>query len=93
MTMNILRELTLILPKNAWLSRARITATSVDIEGYSGKATELLSKLEASKYFRKVEFSSPIMRDARMTAERFNIKMEIEDTKNNVTGNTKNEKK
>ncbi len=94
MTMEILRELTSILPKNAWLSRARIASTSVDIEGYAGKATELLPKLEASKYFRKVEFSSPIMRDARMTAEKFNIKMEIEDTKkSNETGNIKNEKK
>jgi len=93
MTMDVLRELTSILPKNAWLSRARIASSSVDIEGYAGKATELLPKLEASKYFRKVEFSSPIMRDTRMTAEKFNIKMEIEATKNNETGNIKNEKK
>jgi len=93
MTLNILRELTSILPKNAWLSRARIATTSVDIDGYAGKATELLPKLEASKYFRKVEFASPIMRDARMDTERFNIKMEIEDTKNKETGNIKNEKK
>lgn len=93
MTMNVLRELTSILPKNAWLSRARITSTSVDIEGYAGKATELLPKLEASKYFRKVEFSSPIMRDARMTAEKFNIKMEIEGAKNHKSGDIKNEKK
>lgn len=93
MTMNILRELTSLLPKNAWLSRARIASTSVNIEGYAGKATELLPKLEASKYFRKVEFSSPIMRDARMTAEKFNIKMEIEGAKDIETGNIKNEKK
>jgi len=33
------------------------------------------------------------MRDARMTAEKFNIKMELEGTKNNETGNIKNEKK
>ncbi|MFZ2198072.1 MAG: PilN domain-containing protein [Thermodesulfovibrionales bacterium] len=89
MTINILRELSSILPKNAWLSRARIASSSVDIEGYAGKATELLPKLEASKYFRKVEFSSPIMKDARMTAEKFNIKMEIEYTKNNESGEHK----
>ena len=93
MTLNILRELTSVLPKNAWLSRARVAGTSVDIEGYAGKATELLPKLEASKFFRKVEFASPIMRDQRMDSERFNIKMEIEVTKNNETGNIKNEKK
>jgi len=93
MTLNILKELTSTLPKNAWLSRARIASTSVDIEGYAGKATELLPKLEASKYFRKVEFSSPTIRDAKMNAERFNIKMEIEDTKNSAGEKIKNEKK
>lgn len=77
----ILKEMTLILPKNTWLTRFRITETNVDIEGYAGSATELLPKLEASKYFRKAEFSSPTFRDARMNADRFIIKMEIETTK------------
>jgi Tfp pilus assembly protein PilN len=91
MTLNIIRELTSILPKNAWLSRAKITTASVDIEGYAATATELLPKLEASTYFRKVEFASPTIRDAKMNAERFNIKMEIEDT--NKGEKIKNEKK
>jgi hypothetical protein len=29
-------------------------------------------------HFRKAEFASPTFRDARMNADRFNIKMEIE---------------
>jgi general secretion pathway protein L len=78
LALNILKELTSILPKNAWLSRMRITRTGVDIEGYAGTATGLLSKLEASPYFRKVEFGSPTFRDTRLNAERFNIKMELE---------------
>lgn len=77
-SLSILKEMTLILPKNAWLTRFRITETNVDIEGYAGSATELLPKLEASRYFRKAEFSSPTFRDARMNADRFIIKMEIE---------------
>ena len=76
---DILKELTTILPKSVWLSRVRITDPGVDIEGYvSGSASELLPTLEASKYLRKVEFSSPTFRDARMNADRFVIKMEIE---------------
>ena len=93
MTLNILKELTLILPKTAWVSRTRITTTEVNIEGYAGRATELLPKLEASKYFRKVEFASSTMRDARMNADRFNIKMEIENTKNSTGEKISNEKK
>lgn len=74
----ILKEMTMTLPKNTWLTRFRVTEKNIDIEGYAGSATELLPKLEASKYFKKAEFSSPTFRDARMNADRFIIKMEIE---------------
>jgi Tfp pilus assembly protein PilN len=78
MTLDILKELTAIVPKNAWLSRVRVSETNVDLEGYAASASGLLSKLEASSFFKKVEFSSPTFRDTRMNADRFNIKMEIE---------------
>jgi len=81
MALAIIKELTTILPKTAWLSRARITETTVEVEGYASSSTELLPKLEASKYLKKVEFASPTFRDARMNADRFNIKMEIEGVK------------
>ncbi len=83
MTINLLRELTTILPKTTWLTRTRITETTVELEGYASAATELLPKLEASQYFKKVEFASPTFRDARMNADRFMIKMEIRGAKKN----------
>jgi Tfp pilus assembly protein PilN len=90
---DILKELTTILPKNVWLARVRITDTSVDVEGYaSGSASELLPILEASKYLTKVEFSSPTFRDARMSADRFVIKMEIE-SPNDEPGRAETENK
>ncbi len=81
MTLDLIKELTSVLPKKTWLSRVRITEATVEIEGYSSSATELLPKLEASKYFKKVEFASPTFRDVKMNAERFSIKMEIEGVK------------
>ncbi len=81
MALNIIRELTAILPKNAWLTRVRIAESTVNIEGYAASATGLLPKLEASSYFKKAEFASPTYRDARMNADRFNIKVEIEGIK------------
>jgi len=78
MALNMLKELTTILPKNTWLTRVRNTEAAVNIEGYAASTTGLLSKLEASKYFRKVEFASPTFRDSKMNADRFNIKMEVE---------------
>lgn len=78
MMLNILKEMTSVLPRSTWLSRIRIADTTIEIEGYAASATEIVPKLEASPYFKKVEFSSPTSRDLRMNADRFAIKMEIE---------------
>ena len=90
--LNIFKELTSILPNTTWLTRARITESTVDIEGYASSASMLLPKLEASNYFKKAEFASPTFRDARMNADRFNIKMELEGFKKDKGKVPKNEK-
>jgi general secretion pathway protein L len=79
LTLNLLREMTRVLPNNVWLSRVRFTESTVEIEGYAASATDILPKLEASRFFKKVEFASPTTRDVRLNADRFIIKMEIED--------------
>lgn len=78
-TLNIMRELTNLLPKTAWLTRVRIAPKVVEIEGYAENTSGLLTKLEESKYFMSVEFSSPSYRDMHFKAERFSIKMQRED--------------
>ena len=78
MSLVILKELTTSLPKSVWLTRTRVTETTVDIEGYANSSSEILPKLEQSKYLKKVEFASPTIRDARVNADRFVIKMELE---------------
>jgi Tfp pilus assembly protein PilN len=75
--MNILKEMTNLLPPKAWLTRLRITDKTVDIEGYAASATEIVLKLENSPYFQKVEYASPTFRDLRQNNERFAIKMEL----------------
>lgn len=85
MALDVLKELTSILPKNAWLSRVRISQTNVELEGYASSATGLLPKLEASQHFKKAEFASPTFRDTRMNADRFNIKMELKGVKKDET--------
>ncbi len=78
MALNLLRELTVVLPKNTWLARVRLSESTLNIEGFAASATDILPKLEASRYFKKVEFSSPTYRDPRLNTDRFAIKMEIE---------------
>jgi Tfp pilus assembly protein PilN len=74
----LLKELTLLIPKDAWLTRVRISENQVNIEGYAPSATLLVPKLEASPFFQKVEFASPTYRDPKLNQDRFQIKMEIE---------------
>ena len=79
--MNIVKEVTSVLPNTAWLTRLRISETQVDLEGYAGSATELIPKLEASKYLSRVELASTTVRDQRMNADRFVIRAELEGVK------------
>jgi Tfp pilus assembly protein PilN len=86
---DLVKELTLVMPKNVWLTRIRIAGPQVNIEGYAPSATSLIQLLEGSKYFQKAEFSSPTFRDARMNMDRFQIKMEIKNLKPEAGANEK----
>jgi len=85
MSLNILKGLTSLLPKTVWLTRTRITEETAEIEGYAASATGVLSILEQSDLFRKVEFASPTMKDARLNGERFVVRMELEGFKKQET--------
>jgi Tfp pilus assembly protein PilN len=75
--LNILKDLTQVLPREVWLTRVRIFESQVNIEGYAPSATLLIPRLEGSKSFKKVEFASPTFNDPRQKMDRFQIKMEI----------------
>ncbi len=85
MSLNVLKGLTSLLPKAVWLTRTRVTEETVEIEGYAASATGILSILEQSELFRKVEFASPTMKDGRLNAERFVVRMEMEGFKKQET--------
>ncbi len=93
MMLDVMKELTTILPKSVWLTRLRTTGETVEIEGYAGSATEMLPRLEESGLFKKVEFSSPTIRDTRLNADRFVIKMQMEGFEEKKAGGPKDEKK
>jgi Tfp pilus assembly protein PilN len=78
MSIVFLKELTVIIPKDSWLTRVRISDNQINIEGYAPSATLLVPKLEASPFFKKVEFASPTYRDPKLNQDRFQIKMEKE---------------
>ncbi|HQG29126.1 MAG TPA: PilN domain-containing protein, partial [Candidatus Ozemobacteraceae bacterium] len=76
--LRVIKELTAILPKTSWLSRIRISAATVDIEGLATTSpAEFVPGIEASTLFKKVEFAAPTVRDSAMKADRFVMKMEL----------------
>ncbi|OPY70886.1 MAG: Fimbrial assembly protein (PilN) [Syntrophorhabdaceae bacterium PtaU1.Bin034] len=93
MMLVIMKELTAILPKSVWLTRVRMTEKTVDLEGYAVSASEVLPKLEQSKYLKKAEFASPTVRDSRTNTDKFVIRAELEGFTGEEGGTRKDEQK
>jgi Tfp pilus assembly protein PilN len=79
--LKILKELTVIIPKQVWLTRVHMGDAGVTVEGYATSAAEVLPRIEASTYFTKAAFASATTRDPRMNKDRFVIRMELEGIK------------
>ncbi|MCB1823166.1 MAG: PilN domain-containing protein [Candidatus Competibacteraceae bacterium] len=68
---DLLRELTLILPADTWVERLQIKGDSLQINGQSTKASALVGILEASDLLDSTKFLSPVTTDPRTNKERF----------------------
>ena len=82
--MEILKELTQILPPTVWIWSFKVTGKEIEISGFADSASDLIPRLDRSPLFEKVEFLAPVTkeREKRMgeekERERFKIKMRIE---------------
>lgn len=74
--LEILRELTGRLPQGTWLTGLRFEGVKVEMDGFSPSANEIFPLLTHDGRFRKVEFASPITRQAD-NLERFQIRAEF----------------
>jgi general secretion pathway protein L len=73
----ILNELSRLLPDGTWLQRLKISGDAVDISGFSPKSAELLGLLESSDRLEGAAFRSPVTQDPRTGLERFNLEVRI----------------
>jgi len=71
----LLRDLTDRLPQGTWLTGLRVENRNLEIDGLSPAANEIFPLLSRDGRFRKVEFASPITRQAD-NIERFQIRAE-----------------
>jgi general secretion pathway protein L len=74
---DLLRELTVILPDDTWVERLQIRGDNAQIIGQSGKASALIGIVESSKLFRGAGFTSPVTTDPRTGKERFVLSARI----------------
>lgn len=74
---DLLRELTLILPDDTWLERLQIKGDSAQLIGQSSKASALIGIVESSKLFNSAGFTSPVTTDPRTGKERFMLSARI----------------
>ncbi|GDX84084.1 hypothetical protein LBMAG43_01260 [Methylococcaceae bacterium] len=73
----ILNEISILMKDDSWLSYLQYSEGQVQLQGESPKASNLLTDLEASDYFAKVNFASPVTQDKASGMERFQISAEI----------------
>jgi Tfp pilus assembly protein PilN len=58
----LLRELTEIIPQEAWLTTLNLDLKGVELSGQAMAASQLIPLLENSPRLERVEFSSPVTR-------------------------------
>jgi len=68
----LLRELTEIIPPDAWLTTLNLDPQGVELTGQATAANQLIPLLEASANLEKVEFASPVTKGR--DKEQFRIK-------------------
>lgn len=80
----ILKELTQLLPETAWIWNLKYNGKEIEISGFADSASDLISLLDKSPLFEKVEFLAPVTKERQMRPEglqekeRFKIKARIE---------------
>jgi len=81
--LKFLKELTLIMPMDGWLSDCSYKASDskVKLSGYAVSASKLIPIFEESKLFEKVKFTSPITTDRKSEKEKFRIEMIVSSEK------------
>ncbi|HEX5816245.1 MAG TPA: PilN domain-containing protein [Methylomirabilota bacterium] len=69
----VLRDLTELLPNDAWLTTVSLDPKGVELTGAAAAASTLIPLLENSSRLERVEFSSPVTR-SRDNKEQFRIR-------------------
>ncbi len=73
-----MKELTALLPDSARLTEFKFSGEGIELAGLANEASQLISKLDASKMFKSVTFRSPVFRRPESNKDRFEISLKFE---------------
>lgn len=76
-SLELIDELTQLLPDSTWLNKVAIQGSSLRIQGEGSNASELIALLENSKQMKSVSFLSPVTQNPRSGKERFMISAQL----------------
>ncbi len=79
--LDIIKELSCIIPYGSWVSDLRFSDKGISIIGFAERASELIPLLDKSPYFEDVIFTSSITK-TRAGKERFKIALKVLTAKN-----------
>ena len=77
LVIQVVDELTRLLPDSTWLTRIDIAGAKVKIQGESANASEVATLMVGSALFSDASFEAPVTRDLRTQQERFVISANI----------------
>lgn len=75
--LDLIYELTIILPDNTWVNRLITNDDEIQIYGESAAAASIIEMLEESEYFSNVQFKAPVTKNNNTGSERFHISMNL----------------
>lgn len=78
MILNILEQLSKLLPKDTWLRQFEYAEHKFILQGLSASASDLIGLLEDSPYFKQTTLVSPVTRDSQEPLDQFQLETTLE---------------
>jgi general secretion pathway protein L len=73
----VMNELSRVLPDDTWLYRMRLMGEELQVFGYSPNASAMIGLIESGPVFSNAQFRAPLTRDQRVEAEQFHVAFRV----------------
>lgn len=78
-SIELLHEVTRIIPDGTWLTRLVMKNNELQIQGESGNASSLIQNMESSEIFSQSQFRSPVTRNNTSGKDKFHLSAKLND--------------